>query len=266
MKKNRIINGIMLILAILIVISAAEIWRIIKDYRQGEKTYAALAQYAVIPDTSAGTEATAQQPNAQTPAEAEASAGSMEAGGDWPQVDFASLQDINPDVIGWIYIEGTDINYPIVQGKENNDYLRRMFDGTPNHAGSIFLDSRCNAALTDSHSIIYGHHMKNTTMFSELEQYKQQAFFDNHTWGWLITPEAHYKLQFFAGYVAETDADAWDLELEGEKRQTWIDHAIAQSCFQSGIVPDEAARIVTLSTCSYDFSDARFVLHGILVE
>lgn len=162
---------------------------------------------------------------------AKATAESAEEDGDWPQVDFEALRNINPDVIGWIYIEGTDINYPIVQGKENNDYLRRMFDGTPNHAGSIFLDSRCSAALTDAHSIIYGHHMKNTTMFSELEQYKQQAFYDTHTWGWLITPEAHYKLQFFAGYVAETDADAWDLDLAGEKRQTWIEHAIGPVLF-----------------------------------
>lgn len=262
MKKNRILNGIMLVLALLIGVSVVQIWRIVRDYRQGEKTYAALAQYAQIPDTSAGAKDAAPPPHTAAKATAE----SAEEDGDWPQVDFEALRNINPDVIGWIYIEGTDINYPIVQGKENNDYLRRMFDGTPNHAGSIFLDSRCSAALTDAHSIIYGHHMKNTTMFSELEQYKQQAFYDTHTWGWLITPEAHYKLQFFAGYVAETDADAWDLDLAGEKRQTWIEHAIARSCFQSGVAPDATAQIVTLSTCSYDFSDARFVLHGILVE
>ena len=100
MKKNRILNGIMLVLALLIGVSVVQIWRIVRDYRQGEKTYAALAQYAQIPDTSAGAEDAAPPPHTAAKATAE----SAEEDGDWPQVDFEALRNINPDVIGWIYI------------------------------------------------------------------------------------------------------------------------------------------------------------------
>ena len=98
MKKNRILNGIMLVLALLIGVSVVQIWRIVRDYRQGEKTYAALAQYAQIPDTSAGAEDAAPPPHTAAKATAE----SAEEDGDWPQVDFEALRNISPDVIGWI--------------------------------------------------------------------------------------------------------------------------------------------------------------------
>ena len=92
----------------------------------------------------------------------------------------------NPDIVAWIYIEGTKINYPIVQGEDNSYYLKHLFSGEWNGSGCIFLDSRNDASFADRHSIIYGHHMKNGTMFTDLDKYKKQDFFDEHPVALLI--------------------------------------------------------------------------------
>ena len=86
-------------------------------------------------------------------------------------------------------IEGTKINYPIVQGEENSYYLKHLFSGEWNGSGCIFLDFRNDASFADRHSIIYGHHMKNGTMFTDLDKYKKQEFFDEHPIALLITPD-----------------------------------------------------------------------------
>lgn len=262
MRRKKLLNGIMLLLAVIMIVSGIQLWRVLRDYHQGEQTYDSLTQYITLPESGQDSEAGDESNDTQTLTERDSMVETAEEG---PQVDFDALRAICPDVVGWILIEGTDINYPIVQGKDNNQYLRRMIDGTPNHAGSIFMDSRCSAAMEDGHTIIYGHHMKNRTMFSELESYKQQAFYDEHPWGWLITPEKTMRLWFFAGYVAKTDSAAWTLPLTETERQQWIDRETAQSCFQASIIPKDGAQIVTLSTCSYDFDNARFVLHGVLM-
>mgnify|MGYP000782800669 FL=1 len=98
----------------------------------------------------------------------------------WPEVDFSVLREINPDIVAWIYIEGTKINYPIVQGGDNSYYLKHLFSGEWNGSGCIFLDFRNDVSFADRHSIIYGHHMKNGTMFTDIDKYKKQEFFDEH--------------------------------------------------------------------------------------
>lgn len=184
-----------------------------------------------------------------------------------PTIDFDALLSINPDCVGWIHIPDTGISYPVVQGSDNSHYLKHLFDGKWNSGGSIFMDCRVNASLSDQHSIIYGHHMKNGTMFSGLTKYKKQAYYEEHPEGLLITPERTYRIEFFAGYVAGVDEAAWKIGFQSdEEYEAWIKETKDKSWIECPLSPAVTDKILTLSTCSYEFDNARFVLIGVLSE
>lgn len=184
---------------------------------------------------------------------------------DCPNINFTELETINSDVVAWINIKNSEINYPVVQGTNNNYYLNHLIDGKENRAGCIFLDYRAN--ISERHSIIYGHNMKNGTMFADLTKYKKQSYYDGHKEGLLITPEHTYVIQFFAGYVANLEDFAWKIDfLSDEEFSIWLKNIKGKSSFLSDITPRITDRIITLSTCSYEFENARYVLHGLLVK
>lgn len=252
-----------LLLAFFMVLLLFSSWKLVSallSYKEGQDSYASLEQYvsfeivATEPLPSEQTEepiATETEETDKTP---------------WPKVDFEQLEAINPDVVGWICIEGTNINYPVVQGEDNDYYLSHLFDRSANSSGSIFLDSYCAPDFTDSHSILYGHHMKDKTMFYSLMEYKDQAFYDTHTEGMLITPQGNYRIRFFSGYVSDTWSNAWERDFVTNDFETWLQDIAERSCFSSPYAPVPGDNIVTLSTCSYEFETAKFVLHGYIAE
>ena len=181
-------------------------------------------------------------------------------------VDFSILQAENEDIIAWIYCEDTPINYPIVQSKDNSYYLRRLTDGSWNMSGTLFLDFRCNADFSDSTSIVYGHNMKNDSMFGILPNYGEQSYFDQHPTMYLLTPETDYRVDLFAGFVTPADSEIYSLQRSDEERQAFITKAKEQSDFQADVEVTEDDCLLVLSTCSYEYSDARYVLIGKLTE
>ncbi len=179
-------------------------------------------------------------------------------------VDFEKLLKENQDIVGWIYCEGTVINYPVVQAADNDYYLRRGLDGKYDVCGTVFMDYRSHANLTHRNTIIYGHNMQNQTMFSVLEQYKKQSFYEEHPVLWYLTPYGDYKIELFAGFVAPADARVYNVLDTYEKMVEQSKQAIEKSTFQSPIDPEKAEQIFTLSTCSYEYEDARYILLGTL--
>jgi sortase B len=177
-------------------------------------------------------------------------------------VDFEGLARINSDVVGWVYIEGTSISYPIVQGSDNKFYLNHLFDGSYNTAGCIFLDAETSPDFTEPNSIIYGHNMKDRAMFAALMSYKDQSFFDAHPVVLLLTPEYNYRIRLFSGYVAAGSESAWKRKFPDDSFSLWLQEIGEKSCFRSPLLPEPDSRIVTLSTCTYEYDRARFVLHG----
>ena len=233
------------------------------DYRKGQNSYNYLQQYVsfetengIIETVSLTTES----------AEESADYAELPDVSAWPQVDFEELRKINPDIVGWIYIEGTDINYPVVQGTDNDYYLKHLFDGSYNSSGCIFLDCRCSADFSNQHSIIYGHHMNNKTMFGGLVEYKKQAFYDEHSVALLVTPTAYYRILFFSGYVSDNWSNAWDVALNDTDHAAWLSEIQSKSYFETEYAPLTEDKIITLSTCTYEFDNAKFVLHGYIIE
>lgn len=179
------------------------------------------------------------------------------------QVDFSVLQQINPDIIGWLYCEDTPINYPVVQSKDNAYYLDKSVDKQENNAGSIFMDYRNQKDMTNNHTILYGHNMKNHTMFGTLENYKKQEYYDQHKTMYFFTPEKEYRIHLFAGCSISVESEIYDLEkMDMDKKRKWM----KKSDFKSDIELTEEEMVITLSTCAYEYDGARYVVMGELRE
>ena len=252
--KKIIYNALLLLFGGLLVFSGWKVLGILNTYREGQDAYADMEQYVQLPTSTVS-----------VPEETEPTSGPVDETV-WPEVDFAALAQVNPDVVGWIFIEGTSIHYPIVQGGDNSYYLNHLFDGTRNAAGCIFLDVACEGDFSDAHSILYGHHMKNGTMFASLVDYKEQVFYDQHPTALLLTPTGKYQVHFFSGYVADNDAGAWETDFEEDTFETWLTEISSRSLFTPATTPEPTHRILTLSTCTYEFNSAKFLLHGYVVQ
>ena len=116
---------------------------------------------------------------------------------------LAGLQTVNPDVCGWLTVDGTGIDYPVVQGATNMDYVNRDVYGDFSLSGAIFLDSRCAADLTDPYTVIYGHHMDNSAMFGDVARFAEADYFAAHPAGSISLPDAAYTIELFACVVTD---------------------------------------------------------------
>lgn len=183
------------------------------------------------------------------------------------EVDFPSLKMINEDIFAWIKVPGTNISYPILQSYDNEYYLYRLMDRKWNNSGSIYLDYRNTQDFSDIHSIIYGHHMKNGTMFAGLIEYKDQSFYEEHPSFYIITPEKKIQINVFAAYNILPPAYTWQMEFDNDADyQAWISATIEASSFIPKMIPTIEDRVITLSTCDYNQADERFVVVGYIAE
>ena len=180
------------------------------------------------------------------------------------KVNFEALKAENKDIIAWIYCENTSINYPIVQGYDNEYYVRRLLNGKYNIAGTIFMDYRNDSEFMDSNTIIYGHNMKDDTMFASLLNYKNQNYYEEHKIMYLFTEKKSYKLELFAGYTLSANSKIYNLPAASNSILEIAENAKKKSTFKSDVEIKQDDHIVTLSTCSYDYDEARYVVMGVL--
>lgn len=184
-----------------------------------------------------------------------------------PIIDFNALAQTNPEVVGWIYAPGTNINYPVVQTNNNSKYLNTLFDGTANASGAIFLDSDDTApGMVDQQTTIYGHHMNDGSMFNVISDTTDQATFDSMEYVYYITRDATYKLRPLATKVVEdTYAKARTPNFEGDDGLTnYLSEMLDGASAAASDATDRAAsatKVVTLVTCrSLSLSNTRAVM------
>jgi len=234
------------IFAAILAIGAFQFSSIFFSYREGVRTYDALMQFVTNPPES---------PDAQ-----------IYSADRFPEVDFAALRAINSDIAAWLILEGTLINYPIVQGADNVFYLSHMFDGAQNSVGTLFIDRFNTPGFADQNTIIYGHNMRDGSMFATLLSYQSQTFFEEHPQMLLLTPDGNYLIELFAGYTVDVAADSWRFSfVDDADFERWISWTKHRSDFTSDVEIQPSDRLVTLSTCSYAFNNARYVVVGKLV-
>ena len=172
---------------------------------------------------------------------------------------FEELIRINPDVYGWITLYGTEIDYPLVQGEDNDKYVNTDYEGNFSLSGALFLD--CNNArdMRDTVNIIYGHHMEKDKMFGGLDHYEKQDYFKEHQYGNLYVDGTNYGLEFFM----LIKADAYDSKVYNTNERDinqYIEY-ISSYNLQKLDIP-ECERLICLSTCSSDSTNGRVILVG----
>lgn len=159
---------------------------------------------------------------------------------------------------------GTEINYPIVQGKDNEEYLYKLINGKSNKAGTLFIDHRNSKDFTDANTIIYGHNMKNDTMFGSIDKYKKQSYYEKHKKMYLLTENKSYEIELFAGYTLPANSRIYNVSAASNSKEEAVKTAKQKSTFKSDVEINEEDKIVTLSTCTYDYEGARYILIGVL--
>ena len=181
-------------------------------------------------------------------------------------VDFAALKAENPDIVAWLYSADTPINYPVVQSDDNNYYLRRLTDGSYNSNGTLFVDFRDAPDFSGFNTIIYGHRMKSKAMFGTLPGYLEQEYYEEHPVMYLLTPDASYKLELVSSFILRSDSDIYDPMESDEAKNAFLDKMASDSTFKSETEYSVNDRFVCLSTCTYEFENARLMVVGKLIK
>lgn len=177
-------------------------------------------------------------------------------------VDFDKLKSKNQDVVAWLYSPDTVINYPVLQGPDNNQYLRTTLEGKRQTAGSIFIDYRNDKAFSDYNTIVYGHNMKNKSMFGSLSSYEKQSYYEKHPVIYLATPETTYEIELVAGFKTTTESEIYTRPNDFEETKALYATAKNKSSFRADSEMQEGDRLITLSTCSNGEDNNRYVVVG----
>ena len=183
------------------------------------------------------------------------------------EIDYDKLSEINPDFVGWLYVEALpDISYPIVHYKDNDYYLHRTFEKTDNFAGCLFVNSYNMGDFTDQNTIIYGHNMKNGSMFGKLKNFSDPEVFKKSRYFWIFTPDFIYQYRIFSASVVDKTGLTYQISFTDDEFDQFISRAYSNSVVDNqGVTVTKEDRIVTLSTCTGDDS-TRFVVMGKLAQ
>lgn len=238
--KRKLYVVLFIIFAITFVVSSAGVGATLYEYYQADKEYHDLQNRFIIPHSEEAAKETAPI-----------------------SIDFEALLKENSDIIGWLYSENTPINYPVVQAENNERYLRRDLNGNYLRTGTLFADFRCAPVGTEQIHIIYGHNMKNSSMFGTLVNYKEQKYYDEHPVLYYLTPENDYKIELFSGFTANANSDIYRPEIgDTEEFEAFLLELIDKSTFTTEVSVSGEDHIIMLSTCSYEFNNARYVVFG----
>lgn len=185
------------------------------------------------------------------------------------EVDFEILQKINPDIVGWIYVEALEnISYPIVKGEDNEKYLHTTYEGTYNFAGTIFIDESNSGDLQDCNTLVYGHNMKNGSMFGKLKKFvSDPETYEKSRYFWILTPNAKYRYEIIAAYTTALNSDTYTLfNNPGAEFLDYLKYMQESSAIETNVGNlSVREKVVTLSTCTGNDA-TRFVVQGIRVN
>lgn len=243
---SNIVSNIILVIAIVVfAVSAYKLYGIFSEYNKGDKEYQKIQDLVINTEKKDDTKEEAFS------------------------VDFEKLLEMNSDVVGWIrFDEPSEINYPVVQGRDNEEYLKRTFEANTNKLGTLFVDVNNPGDFSGRNTFIYGHNMKNGSMFAQLLKYKDDSFYKQHPYFYIYTPDGKVRTYeiFSAGVVKDT-SDSYIMDYADDAAfQTYIDYIKQQSTYPTSAEVTTASKIVSLSTCTNVRDDERFLVHGVMIK
>ena len=184
-------------------------------------------------------------------------------------VSFEYLREINPDVFAWLTVYGTNIDYPMTQGRDNIKYVNESAEGRHSLSGAIFLDYRNSPHFTDFSNIVYGHHMESRTMFGEIPMFSDKDYFDARRYGTLFFDGQEHGLEFFAFlHTDASDTEIFRVNIaEPETKQAYLDLIMEMSInIREDVLVTVDDNIILLSTCSPDATNGRDILIGKIIK
>lgn len=256
-KKKKMPVPLIIVLCVCVVALGVSIWQlsdIFLEYKAGTDEYEDLQQYvmAEIPE------------DGETPA-AEDAAEEGEDGVEEERVQRVALSELqaqNPDTVGWIEIPGTGISYPLMQADDDAYYLNHTFSNKVNSAGSIFVEALNSPDFTDLHTIIYGHNMKNGSMFAGLKNYRNESYFENHPYIYIDLEDGSHCYQIFSCHEAPVTDVSYTIGYAADDvYASFLDEIKASSLYDTGVDVGTGDSVITLSTCTSNDAN-RFVVHA----
>lgn len=263
-KKKKKKGGAGYIIGIIVclcvaVVAGYKLVTTLNEYRKGTEEYDELRNFT---DETAGEDATSDSGTDSQSGDSGTSVPSCPI-----TVDFDSLKSINSDVVGWIYIGAVDISYPIAHGEDDNYYLHRTFKKQKNFAGSIFLEAKNKTDFSDPNSIVYGHNMRNGSMFGKLKKLLNDGAYQNDPYFWILTPNGNYCYKMFSIKKASVKSDVYTLFSNSDDEFVEYANKMQEESSVSleHVNFTKDSKIVTLSTCTGD-SSKRFVVQGVRIN
>lgn len=253
-KKSNWLSNLILVAAIGVFLFAGyQLLQIFMEYKAGESEYEAIKDMAitevVVPQVSA---------DEDEPEEKKVF-----------KVDFNKLKKVNSDVVGWIrFDEPSQISYPLVKGDDNSKYLTTTFEGKTNSAGTLFLDANNEGDFSDRNTFIYGHNMKNGSMFGRLRKYKSKSFCQENPYFYIYTPDGmEVKYQVFAAGIVKDSSDSYQKWYEDDADfESYINYIKSKSLYNTDVEVNADSQIVSLSTCTNVRDDERLLVHGVKIS
>lgn len=173
-----------------------------------------------------------------------------------------ALKQKNADTVGWIAFDTVDISYPIMQGEDNGYYLNHTFSGKENKAGSIFMEAGNASDFTDYHTILYGHNMKNGSMFGKLKKYREETFFEENPYFSVYTEDKRYRYEIFSIQITAADSRVYTIGFSpNAEYQSFLEDLVKNSWYERGKVLAVTDQVITLSTCVQS-DEKRLVIHA----
>ena len=259
--KRKIRRGLMVLLALIFAGSLGMVIYRTMEYKEGEEIYAEAAELVQLPDLSdlpdPVLEETEETEEADAPVYVDPYADALR------NMDFAALREVNSDVLGWILIPNTVISYPLVQGDDNQYYLKHTWKKWTSAVGAIFLEYQNSPDFSDFNTIIYGHRMNNGSMFASLKNYKKQSYWAAHPYVYITDDNGSHKYEIFAAYEVSTAGTTYQIGFSGDaSKQAFLDYCLGQSVIDTGITPTVHDKILTLSTCTGNGHATRWVVQA----
>lgn len=237
------------------------VFRDLNQYAESKDAYRDLAGYVEVPEQTASPE------SAPDPTEPKRDDADIVL----PSVDFETLRENGPDIIGWLSLPDTVLNYPVTHTDNNEYYLNHLYDGTYNKVGCLFADYENRADFSDRNTIIYGHNMRDGSMFALLNRYDEQSYFDTHRQMYLVTPKGGYVMEIFTAFAAKPEESGsktspWQLSWKDDGAYTtWLTAMKERSAVESDVTVTCSDKVLTLSTCTPG-GTGRFLVMGKLVK